>query len=106
MTTKNKPLSPAEIERLAWLLEELGEAQQAIGKIMRHGWNSKDPTNPHHKGNRHDLEVEMADVYAAISLMSNEGDISLLRVMAHSTGFDFEKRYFHHQSWCKDKDEE
>lgn len=28
-------LTPAEAERLALLLEELGEAQQAIGKILR-----------------------------------------------------------------------
>ena len=30
-------LSPAEYERLAILAEEMGEAQQALGKIMRHG---------------------------------------------------------------------
>jgi hypothetical protein len=31
-------LTPAELERLSLLLEELGEAQQAIGKILRHGY--------------------------------------------------------------------
>lgn len=31
-------LSNAELERLALLLEELGEAQQVIGKILRHGY--------------------------------------------------------------------
>ena len=39
-------LTPAEAERLALLLEELGEAQQAIGKILRHGYASTHPANP------------------------------------------------------------
>jgi hypothetical protein len=30
-------LSDAEVERLAILAEEMGEAQQCIGKILRHG---------------------------------------------------------------------
>ena len=34
-------LSAAEAERLALLLEELGEAQQAIGKILRHGYENR-----------------------------------------------------------------
>lgn len=37
-------LTPAEAERLFYLLEKLGEAQQAIGKILRHGYESYDPT--------------------------------------------------------------
>lgn len=31
-------LTNAQAERLHILLEELGEAQQAIGKILRHGY--------------------------------------------------------------------
>lgn len=38
-------LSPAEAERLALLSEELGEAQQAIGKILRHGQPSMQGVN-------------------------------------------------------------
>lgn len=99
-----KRLTHAEYERLAWLMEEMGEVIQAIGKIQRHGWDSKDPTNPDHEGNRADLEREMADVYEAITLLSNEGDISLSRVMKH-VDLDFEEKdYFHHQSWCKNHD--
>lgn len=36
-------LSPAETERLALLSEEMGEVQQAIGKILRHGYESIHP---------------------------------------------------------------
>lgn len=39
-------LTPAEAERLALLSEELGEAQQAIGKILRHGYDSSNPVDP------------------------------------------------------------
>lgn len=36
-------LTPAEAERLALLAEECGEAIQAIGKILRHGYESNHP---------------------------------------------------------------
>ena len=36
-------LSDAQLERLYILSEELGEAQQAVGKILRHGYDSKHP---------------------------------------------------------------
>jgi hypothetical protein len=58
-------LSPAEAERLALLLEELGEAQQVIGKILRHGYESHHPENPD-DSNRALLEGELGDVMAAI----------------------------------------
>tara|TARA_R110000868_G_scaffold25423_11_gene99279 strand:- start:25171 stop:25500 length:330 start_codon:yes stop_codon:yes gene_type:complete len=99
-------LSQAQIERLAWLSEEFGEIQQAIGKILRHGYDSKDPTNPNHKGNRADLEREIGDAYTAIALMSNEGDLSLIRIMSSSHEMDLSKKYFHHQSWNKSPYEE
>lgn len=102
MSKHGNSLSKAEIERIAWLSEELGEALQCVGKILRHGYESKNPNDPHHKGNRADLEREMADIYAAISLMNDEGDISLFRVMRNSMGFDYESRYFHHQKWNTD----
>lgn len=69
-------LSPAEAERLAWLAEECAEVIQAIGKILRHGYESYDPSDLKHKGNRADLERELNDVLAAIGLMEKKGDIS------------------------------
>lgn len=53
-----------ERELLGIFTEEMGEALQVIGKIMRHGWS------PEHEGvkynNLADLEREMGDVRAAM----------------------------------------
>jgi hypothetical protein len=49
-------LTPAETERLAWLIEECGEVVKAGSKILRHGYYSYDPSDPDHKGNRDDLK--------------------------------------------------
>lgn len=91
-------LTPPELERLAYLSEELGEVQQAIGKILRHGYNSFDPTNPNHKGNRTDLERELNDVVKAIALMQFNNDISDIIDLEY---YDFtylrSNKYFHHQ---------
>jgi hypothetical protein len=70
-------LTNAESERLAILTEELGEALQSVGKILRHGYESFDPTNQYHKGNRNDLVVELKDVVQAINLLIDAGDIQL-----------------------------
>ena len=90
-------LTPAELERLALLSEELGEAQQAIGKILRHGY---DECHPERRGscNRHELEKELGDVRAAIVLMLAAGDIhdgsmeQYAKEKAARVG-----RYMHHQ---------
>ena len=67
-------LTPAEAERLALLAEELGEAQQAIGKILRHGYESRNPNQPG-PTNRESLEREMGDVYHAMVRMWAAGDM-------------------------------
>lgn len=69
-------LTPAQAERLALLLEELGEAQHAIGKILRHGYASSDPTSTVAPSNRKTLERELGDVTAAINIMCELGDLS------------------------------
>lgn len=66
-------LSPEEAERLALLLEELGEAQQAIGKILRHGYGSRHPDGG--PTNREALEREMGDVLAALDLLVAAEDL-------------------------------
>lgn len=53
-------LTPAEIERLALLAEEMGEAIQAIGKVLRHGYESCHPTTG--ISNRETLTRELGDV--------------------------------------------
>ena len=66
-------LSPAEIERLALLAEECGEAVQAVGKTLRHGYQSASPFGG--AINRVALEREMGDVRAAIQIMEHAGDV-------------------------------
>jgi len=91
-------LSPAEAERLALLLEELGEAQQAIGKILRHGYENYHPDFPE-ISNRDDLEKEIAHIRHAIYLMEQAKDID----PANNAGYQYSKmvnisKYLHHQS--------
>lgn len=70
-------LNPAQHERLAILSEELGEAQQAIGKILRHGYESCDPTltvpeDERPPTNRENLEKELGDVVFSINLLGDD----------------------------------
>jgi hypothetical protein len=72
MSNFSNGLSAAEAERLALLLEELGEAQQVIGKILRHGYESINPLkNPEQlpPTNREMLERELGDALAAMDLL-------------------------------------
>ena len=69
-------LSDAQAERLAVLIEELGEALQAAGKILRHGYESYNPTVENGVSNRRALERELGDVYAAIQMMGTAEDVS------------------------------
>lgn len=79
-------LSAAEAERLALLSEELGEAVQAIGKILRHGYESFDPFLPPPAGNtnRQNLAKELGDIIAAMNLMRAGGDIDEEEVIGHA----------------------
>ena len=88
-------LTPAEAERLALLLEELGEAQQVIGKILRHGYDSYHPQG--NDTNRELLENEIGDVMAAVQMMTDAGDMD--RVMIESEKTDKLERvgeWLHH----------
>jgi NTP pyrophosphatase (non-canonical NTP hydrolase) len=67
-------LSPEELERLAILSEELGEAQQVIGKILRHGYESRNPIIDSDT-NRKMLEKELGDVLFAIRFLGFAKDI-------------------------------
>lgn len=66
-------LTPAEAERLALLAEECGEVVQAVGKILRHGYESTHPDGG--PTNRETLERECGDVYHVIWRLIAVGDI-------------------------------
>lgn len=91
-------LTPSQLERLALLSEELGEAQQAIGKIMRHGYESCHPADVTHRTNRSHLEWELGDVMAAMHLLGLAGDIDAQATKEHSQEkLKRIRRYTHHQ---------
>ena len=69
-------LSVSEAERLALLLEEAGEVVQAIGKVLRHGYESWNPNDPRRTSNRESLERELGDMAAAIQLMTGRRDLN------------------------------
>jgi hypothetical protein len=96
---KVTPANEASIERLALLLEEMGEAQQIIGKILRHGPYSTDPTAPidDRPSNISLLERELGDVTAAIRLLVRGGDVGPAAIRAHATDkLDRVQQYLHH----------
>lgn len=95
-------LTPAEAERLAVLAEECGEVVQAVGKILRHGWESRwDPKGGAGQGatNREKLQEELGDIGALCSLMAVAGDISIDQVGERELYKLRERllKYVHHQ---------
>lgn len=103
MTTKEQTpfneLTPAEAERLALLAEELGEAIQAIGKILRHGYESCHPDNINGPDNRSDLEREIGDIAAALHYMTIlSNDLDEINIDEHMRRkIKNVKQYLHHQ---------
>jgi NTP pyrophosphatase (non-canonical NTP hydrolase) len=90
-------LTPAELERLALLSEELGEAQQAIGKILRHGYDSCHPERPR-SDNRTELQEELGHVSAAIHLLCESGDVDRDSIAyEEQSKLGRVHRYLHHQ---------
>lgn len=89
-------LTLGQLERLALLVEEMGEATQAVGKVIRHGYGSKHPET--FVENTTMLERELGDVRHSMDRMFQEGDISKQRVgvYAHHKSKRV-GRYLHHQ---------
>jgi hypothetical protein len=88
-------LTPAEAERLAYLNEELAEVQQAISKILRHGYESHNPDAPEKGTNRVQLARELHDAAGAIARMAAAGDVPA--AILASPDPEKGKRYMHHQ---------
>lgn len=98
-------LTPGEDERLAWLIEECSEVIKAATKILRHGYESYNPDDPNHPGNRKELEIELIDLFSSVGLMINNGDIdpNTLETFVKGREIKFGMRrpvrnkYLHHQ---------
>jgi hypothetical protein len=92
-------LSPAEAERLFVLCEELGEAQQAIGKILRHGYESYNPTVPEGEriSNRLALALELGDINYAVNELAFFGDVSAGEIVSQANRKSKKiEKYLHH----------
>lgn len=78
MSSHFNGLTPAEAERLAMLAEEAGEIVLAIGKVLRHGYESRHPDCYDSNGsvlpgcekatNREALRMEICDFSAVYNL--------------------------------------
>jgi len=90
-------LSPAQAERLALLLEEMGEAQQVIGKILRHGYENYHPDSDPSETNRNSLNREMGDVLFVYEMMAGFGDIDKKEVETRTWEKSISiQKYLHH----------
>jgi len=87
-------LTDAQAERLHILVEELGEAIQAAGKILRHGYES----GWNGSNNRHDLEKELGHVESSIDRLvdAKELDAENIFASAYSKKTSI-KPFLHHQ---------
>jgi hypothetical protein len=91
-------LSAAQAERLYLLLEERAESIQAIGKILRHGYESRHPFIEGATTNRQALEKEEGDGCAAMDLLCKAGDINVGAVTkAAISKSESVKQWLHHQ---------
>lgn len=89
-------LTPAEAERLAYLIEEAAEVQQIACKALRHGFNSYNPDAPGAGSNREQLNRELRDFAGAVARMVAAADLAFDPMK----GADPNKgaRYMHHQT--------
>ncbi len=92
-------LTAAQAERLAVLFEECGEIVQAVGKTLRHGYDSRHPHKPG-PDNREYIQDEISDLVAWISFMVAHGDFTEQGCMRDiDARISAKLRYCHHQDF-------
>jgi hypothetical protein len=90
-------LTPAEAERLAMLAEEASEIVQIVGKILRHGYNSRHPQDPS-QTNRRLLDGELRDLIAVHIHMMSAGDLPEVPADAIPPLIERKLLWCHHQN--------
>jgi hypothetical protein len=98
MTHFNR-LKAAEHERLSLLLGECAEAIAIVGKILRHGYESTNPTLPldEQRTNRSLLTQEIGDVLHAIDRLTSSCDLDADAINnARANKRDSVVRWMHH----------
>jgi hypothetical protein len=88
-------LTPAEAERLAYLIEEAAEVQQIACKILRHGYDSHNPDDASYRDNRMQLHYEVRDLVGAIERMVRAQDFISNPLVEGSPNKG--AKYMHHQ---------
>ena len=90
-------LTDAEAERLAMLAEECGEVVKAVGKVLRHGFESVNPDQKAALTNRQKLTEECGDVVSCILKMVNLTDLDHEHLEARIAYKNASDCYTHHQ---------
>lgn len=89
-------LTPAQVERLVKLQEEMNEAGKEICKTLLHGYVSAHPDGG--PTNQQALQSELGDVCAAMKLLTDRGDLDDHEIFLAATSKDKTiTRYMHHQ---------
>lgn len=90
-------LTPAQVERLVKLQEELNEAGKEVCKILLHGYHATAPNGVTYD-NQVALEKELGDVRSAVRLLVDRGDLDESTIRAASADKDrCITMYMHHQ---------
>lgn len=97
-------LTNDEAERLALLAEEAAEVVQAVGKILRHGYESTNPDGDPETTNRMMLTKECGDFFAAVKLATEAQDFDARDVRScMRKKLRRVRRYLHHQPESQEK---
>lgn len=96
-TTHFNRLTEAELERLAILAEEAAEIVHISMKIMRHGYESTNPTKDSGETNRQMLQREIGDIAHTLCRMEEAHDIDDVMIRHHSAERAHKPLYLHHQ---------
>lgn len=91
-------LTQAQLERLAILSEELGEAQQIIGKIIRHGYDSYYPNDPEKITNRQLLKDELRDIRVIVKALEHFKDIEEISLEDCQSCLERKQKYMHYNN--------
>lgn len=95
-------LTPAEVERLANLMEECAEVQQIIGKILRFGYGSFHPNDPTATVNRKLLGFEIGNLQYIIHFMNCKEDINPSDVLVgKKSKYETIREYSKHQEFVE-----
>jgi len=76
----NHHLTPAQIELLALLSEQFGGAVQAVGEVLRHGYDKSDPAKSNGATSGSRLETALGNVRATMIMLCESENVSKERI--------------------------